>query len=217
MTGSAVVTTHTIQIFNQSGGARSYVLFMQPPQTGSTQIFANAWVTFNGVTSGGFDSVTYDNSVYAYWGSTPDTFAPGTVVSSGGVALVDLSKSDQAPFTGSTPTGFGAVTDGQGSVGSFSIVAGTDFTPASGFVFGWAKAATSPVPVPVATIMAEPNTIFTFTPSSQVFVAEYSSVSGQVIDVTEISCTAEVDFTGKPQTTATVIQEADGTFTVAYT
>jgi len=210
------VTTRTIQIFNQSGFAKSYVLFMQPPQTGSTPVFTNAWVTFDSITSGGFDSVAYDDSVYAYWG-TSDTLAPGTVVSSGGVALVDLSKSDRVSFAGSPPTGFGAVTQGQGSAGSFSIVAGADFTPASGFVFGWAKAATSPVPVPVATTSALPNAVFTFMPTSQVFVAEYSSVSGQVIDVTEISNAAEVDFTGKPQTTATVIQRADGTFVVDYT
>ena len=199
------MTTRTIQIFNQSGFAKSYVLFMQPPQTGSTPVFTNAWVTFNSITSGGFDSVVYDDSVYAYWGT------------SGGVALVDLSKSDRVSFAGSPPTGFGAVTQGQGSAGSFSIVAGADFTPASGFVFGWAKAVTSPVPVPVATTSALPNAVFTFMPTSQVFVAEYSSVSGQVIDVTEISNAAEVDFTGKPQTTATVIQRADGTFVVDYT
>jgi hypothetical protein len=210
------VTSHTIQIFNQSGVAKSYVLFMQPPQTGATQIFANAWVTFDSVTSGGFDSVTYDDSVYAYWGTTSDTLAPGTVVSSGGVALVDLTKSDEVPFSGSQPTGFGPVTQGQGPVGSFSIVSGADFSPASGFLFGWGKAATSPIPVPVATTPALPNMVVTFTPSSQVFVAAYSSVSGQVIDVTEISNTAEVDFTGKPQTTATVIQGADGTFVVDY-
>jgi hypothetical protein len=211
------VTNHTIQIFNQSGVARSYVLFMQPPQTGATQIFANAWVTFDSVTSGGFDSVTYDNSVYAYWGTTPDTFAPGTVVSSGGVALVDLTKSDEVPFSGAQPTGFGAITEGRGPPGSFSIVSGANFSPASGFLFGWAKAATTPVPVPVATTPALPNMVVTFTPGSQVFVAAYSCVSGQVIDVTEISNTAEVDFTGKPQTTATVIQGADGTFVVDYT
>lgn len=210
------MTTHTIQIFNQSGFAKSYMLFMQPPQTGSTSIFTNAWVTFDSITSGGFDSVVYDSSVYAYWG-TSDTLAPGTVVSSGGVALVDLSKSDQVPFAGSPPTGFGPATPGQGPPGSFSIVAGTDFSPASGFVFGWAKAAASPVPVPVATISALPNTIVTFTPGSQVFVADYASAPGQVIDVTEISGTAKVDFAGRPQTTATVIQSADGTFAVDYT
>jgi len=210
------MTTYTIQVFNQSGVAKSYVLFMQPPQSGGSPVFTNAWVTFESITTGGFDSVTYDDSIYAYWG-TSDTLAPGTVVSSGGVALVDLSKSDQVPFAGSPPMGFGAVTQGQGPAGSFSIVAGSDFTPASGFVFGWAKAATSPIPVPVATISAQPNTVVTFTPGYQVFVTDYASVPGQVIDVTEISGAATVDFTGKPQTTATVIQNADGTFVVDYT
>jgi hypothetical protein len=209
------VTTYTIQVFNQSGVAKSYVLFMQPPQGGGTPVFANAWVTFNSITSGGFDSVTYDDSVYAYWG-TSDTLAPGTVVSSGGVALVDLSKSDQVPFAGSPPTGFGPVTQGQVPAGSFSIVAGADFTPANGFVFGWAKAAASPIPVSVATISAQPNTVFTFTPGNQVFVTDYASVPGQVIDATEISGSIAVDFTGKPQTTATVIQNASGTFVVEY-
>ena len=211
------MTTHTIQIFNQSGVAKSYVLFMQPPQIDTAQTFANAWVTFNSVTSGGFDSITYDGSVYAYWGTTPDMFAPGTVVSSGGVALVDLSKSDQVPFTGASPTGFGPVVEGHAPAGGFSIAAAGDFSPAAGFVFGWAKAATSPVPVPVATVAAMPNTVVTFTPTNLVYVADFFATTGQVINVTEISDPVAIDFSGKLQTTATVIQNADGSFVVDFT
>lgn len=212
---------HTIQIFNQSGVAKSYVVFMEPPVAstggGATQVFTNAWVTFDSVTEGGFDSISFDDKVYAYWGTTPDTLAPGTTMTSGGVALVDLSQQNEVIFTGASPTGFGAVTPGNTAPGSFAIIAGPDFTPAAGFVFGWAKGGATPIPVPVATFLAAPNMIFEITPiTSKFYVVDASYVPGQVIDTSLNANPVVVDFTGLPQTTATVIQAADGAYSVKY-
>lgn len=215
------MTVHTLQIFNQSGFAKSYVVFMTPPiaSTGgdAPQVFTNAWVTFDSVTSGGFDSISFDDQVYAYWGTTPDTLAPGTSLTSGGVALVDLSQQNQVNFSGGSPMGFGAVTSGKTQPGAFAIVAGADFTPAAGFVFGWAKGAATPIPVPVATLMAAPNMIYEIAPiTSRFYVVEASSAPGQVIDTTLNANLAVVDFTGLPQNTATVTHEATGVFRIQY-
>ncbi|EJL25462.1 hypothetical protein PMI01_04366 [Caulobacter sp. AP07] len=215
------MTTHTLQIFNRSGAPKSYVVFMEPPLTstngGAPQVFTNAWMVFNGVTDGGFDSITFDNTVYAYWGTTPDILAPGTTVTSGGVALVDLSQQDEVAFTGASPTGFGPVTPGKAATGSFAIVSGPDFSPAAGFVFGWAKGAASPIPAPVATVLAQPNMTFEITPAQgRFYVLEGDYITGQVIDTSEDANCAVVDFTGLPQTTATVTQTADGEYAVQY-
>jgi hypothetical protein len=215
------MTTHTLQIFNRSGVARSYVVFMEPPLTstggGAPQVFTNAWMVFDSVTDGGFDSITFDNTVYAYWGTTPDILAPGTTVTSGGVALVDLSRQDEVAFTGASPTGFGPVTPGKAATGSFAIVAGPDFTPAAGFVFGWAKGAASPIPVPVATVLAQPNMTFEITPVlSKFYVSEGDHLPGQVIDTSQGASYAVVDFTGLPRATATVTQTASGDYAVQY-
>lgn len=216
------MTVHTLQIFNQSGFAKSYVVFMAPPVAstgggGESQVFTNAWVTFDSVTEGGFDSISFDDAVYAYWGTTPDTLGPGTSLTSGGVALVDLSQQDEVAFVGGSPTGFGSVTPGKAQTGSFAIAAGPDFTPSAGFVFGWAKGGATPIPVPVATFLAAPNMTFNITPiTSKFYVVDASYAPGQVIDTSLNANPVVVDFTGLPQTTATVIQAADGAFSVKY-
>jgi hypothetical protein len=215
------MTTHTLQIFNQSGLSKSYVIFMEPPVTSTggdaPQAFTNAWMVFDSVTNGGFDSITFDDAVYAYWGTTPDTCGPGTIVTSGGVATVDLSQQDEVAFSGGSPTGFGPVTPGKAQAGSFRIVAGADFTPAADHVFGWAKGAATPIPVPVSTVRAVPNMTYEITPVlNKFYVSEGDHSPGEVIDTSMNTNFVMVDFTGLPQTTATVIQSANGTYNVEY-
>ncbi|EJL25460.1 hypothetical protein PMI01_04364 [Caulobacter sp. AP07] len=57
------MTTYTITVRNQSGEAKSYVLFKTPPVMtspgGQTPVYANAWVIFENVTDGGWDSAVY--------------------------------------------------------------------------------------------------------------------------------------------------------------
>ena len=57
------MATYTIRVHNQSGASKSYVVFMQPPQTapgGSpVPVYTNAWATFDDITDGAWDSVNY--------------------------------------------------------------------------------------------------------------------------------------------------------------
>ncbi len=213
---------YTLQIFNQSGTPQDYVFFMQLPQvtssSGQPQIFTNAWVTFPGVLSGGFDMVNYTDVTYAFWGTTPSQLAPNVIIDSGGFAPVDTTTQDSVPFVAGPPTGFGNVSHGGATPGSYRIIAGTDFTPAYGFVFGLASATGTPLPSPVATFAAEPNQTYNITPVVKFYVAAGSYMPGQLIDVQSFSTTpAEINFTGTPFTTATVTQGTNGAFSVAYT
>lgn len=210
------MTSYTIQIWNQSQAARSYVLFLQEPQlvaAGSPQVYTNAWATFASVTNGGFDRITFDETVYAYW-SEP---AAGSQMLSGGVALVNTQTQDTVAFSGGSPTGFTSVTSpGSAQPGSFSIVTGSDFTPSNGYVLGMARIAATPIPVPTMTFPALPNMISNITPIHTYYVAVGDYQPGDLIDAAQVTGAAEIDFTGRAQTTATVVQQPDGTFSVTY-
>lgn len=56
-------TTYTIRVINQTGAAKSYFLFMQPPTTtalgGEAATYANVLATFDNVTDGDHDSFVY--------------------------------------------------------------------------------------------------------------------------------------------------------------
>ncbi|MDB5456708.1 MAG: hypothetical protein JWP92_2293 [Caulobacter sp.] len=216
------MATYNIKVLNESGFSKSYVVFMEKPKVSSTggqpQIFSNAWATFTALLPNGYDSVTYTETTYACWGTSPEPLSPGVVLSSGGNALVDTSKRSSVPFIAGPPTGFGTVTGGTAMSGSFAIVADTDFTAENSYVFGMAKPGPTKIPTPVATFLAEPNDTFNITPVVKFYVADGSYTAGQVIDVSKVSTTAaSIDFTGSPFFTATVVQGANGNFSVAYT
>lgn len=215
------MTTYTIQILNNSGFSKSYFAFMEAPVVtsngGQPVVYTNAWATFNSILSGGYDSISITPTTYAYWGTTPDTLGPGTRFSSGGSVQVSTVTNDSVTFTSGPPTGFSAVTSpGTAQTGAFEIVAGTDFTPLNGYVFGLAAASQTPIPTPVATFAASPNNIFNIVPVVKFYVAEGAYYPGEVIDPSQVANPATIDFTGRPQTTATAIQAADGTWTVVY-
>lgn len=212
---------YTIQVWNQSKFAKSYVAFMQSPivtgRGGDPDIYANAWASFPSLLNGGFDSITYEDVTYAYWGTAPRELAPNTSVVWGGVAQVNTTTRDTVAFDGSDSLGFGPVENGGAMTGSYQITATTDFTADSHYVFGLARPGKTPLPTPVATFLAQPNDSFNITPVEKFYVADGVYTPGAVIDVSMTSSEyAEIDFTGKPQTTATVIQDAKGRFSVTY-
>jgi len=185
---------------------------------GSPTVFTNAWATFDSITDGGFDSITYDDVTYAYWGTSPSALAPNTTVLSGGVVQVDTTNQSVVPFSGVSPLGFGDLVNGGAQTGSYAIQAVSDFTAQNKYVFGLAKPGKTPIPSPVATFIAEPNDTFNITPVEKFYVSDSAYTPGAVIDTTMTSTSfVEIDFTGKPQNTATVIQNADGSFSVTYT
>lgn len=216
------MTTYTIKVFNQSQINKSYVVFMQPPTVspsgGSTPVYTNAWATFPNLTNGSWDSVQYSETTYAYWSQPAQVLSPGTTLDYGGVMAVNPQTSDTVTFSNTDATGFsGVASPGGAQNGSFQIVSSTDFTPANNFVFGLASDNGGVIPAPVATFAAAPNEKYDVTPVVKFYVADGAYQPGQVIDVEDVSQDlAAIDFTGLPQTTATVTQGANGSFTVTY-
>jgi hypothetical protein len=160
---------YTIKVLNNSGFAKNYVLFMQPPAVTSTGgqpvVYSNAWVTFNGILPGGTDTVEYTDETFAYWATATMPIAPGTTMGQSGAAAVDVTLQDSVTFAGTTPIGFGTVTPGGAMTGSYRIIANNDFTASNGYLFGLARPGNVPsIPSPVATFIAEPNDTFNVTP-----------------------------------------------------
>ncbi|QJE03480.1 hypothetical protein HH212_19585 [Massilia forsythiae] len=212
---------YTIQVYNQSGFPKSYVVFSEPPTVTSAgsqvQVFTNAWVTFPSVRNGGIDTLVYTDIIDAYWGTVPEALSPSVVVHQGGVAAVNTSSRDGVVFQGTSPAGFGTTTGGVANAGAFEIKANTDFTSDFNYVFGMAKPTGTGIPAPVATFAAEPNDTFEIIPVVKFYVADGAFTQGEIIDVKAFTTVpAEIDFTGKPQMTATVIQNANGSFAVQY-
>jgi hypothetical protein len=215
------MATYTIQIWNQSNFSKSYAAFMEQPSVvaggGNPEIYTNAWATFESVTNGGFDTITYDDVTFAYWGTAPQDPAGHSHIVTGGVAEVNTATRDKVDFSGSGDRGFGPTTPGIAMAGSYVIATNADFTAANNYVFGLARPSGTPMPSPVATFKAMPNDTFNITPVEKFYVTDGQYTPGAVIDITETSTkAAQIDFTGKPQTTATVIQAADGSFSVTY-
>jgi hypothetical protein len=93
------MATYTINVLNQSNQTKSYFVFQAAPVVtspgGETPIYANAWVTFENVTNGSYDSVVY---------TTPGVTADNDAV------LGQASASEQTSFQTETfnfqPTSF---------------------------------------------------------------------------------------------------------------
>ncbi len=216
------MATYTIRIYNQSLANKAYVAFMEAPKVtsngGVTPVYTNAWACFENVTNGSWDSVVYTQSTFACWSQPSEALTANTVIDSGGVIQVNTATTDTVTFTNTDVTGFsGVASPGTAQNGSFSIVSTTDFTPLNNFVFGLASDNGGVIPAPVATFPALPNEIYNITPVVKFYVADGLYVPGQVIDYSAVSNNiATIDFTGLPQTTATVTQGANGGFTVTY-
>jgi hypothetical protein len=122
------MVAYTIQIWNQSKHNKSYVAFMQAPivtaQGGEPEVYTNAWATFPDLTNGGFDTVIYNDTTFAYWGVSPSETAQHAVVMSGGVAPVDTTSSDALLFNANGPVGFAPMQGEASAGGTFEIVAG---------------------------------------------------------------------------------------------
>ncbi|MFZ0268749.1 hypothetical protein [Caulobacter sp.] len=214
------MTIYTIRVLNQSGFNKNYTVFMAPPRVNENgapvTVLTNAWATFPSIVTGGFDSLMVDDSLYAFWSQAVHDIGPGVVVTAGGVQQVSIDARDEVAFAAGSPTGFQGVTAGKAQTGCYAIITSPDFTAADGFMFGMAKLGPEPVPTPVATFAAEPNDVFNIAPVQKFYVADLGAKPGEVVDLTGLTAIATIDFTGAPQTTATAVQNANGTFTVTY-
>jgi hypothetical protein len=209
-----MATTYTIRVVNQSSANNGYAIFTQSPtvtsQTDAPQVFTNAWATFNSIADGGFDTITSDGVTFAHEGATP----PHTVSSAAPLATTQTQdaltpgaghgSSDSLLHAGPTP-------------GAFAVAAPADFPTTHDLVFGQAHPGKTPVPSSGVTFSPMPNETFNITPVVKFYVSDGLYTAGQVIDVSTVSSTcAEIDFTGRPESTATIVQAADGSFSVTY-
>lgn len=219
------MATYTIKIRNLSGFVKSYVCFMEPPiiasKGGSPEVYTNAWVTFQSITSGSNDTVTYTDETSAYWAQVPEQVAPGTTMGVAGDIGVDTSTQDTVKFLGAPETGgvgFGEFSKGGARTGSFRIVSNCDFNATNGYLFGLARPGNIPgIPSPVATFVAQPNETYDITPVIKFYVADGLYVPGSIIDYAQASTTAQtVDFTGRSQTNVVVTQASNGSFSAEY-
>jgi hypothetical protein len=210
----------TIEVLNNSGFDKSYVVFSETPKVtrngSDVEVFSNAWVTFDGIRPNGYDSLTYTDVIEAYWGTLPREAGVGVVVSNGGSQVVDTATQDSVTFS-SEPLGFGNVTHGKANAGAYQIVANADFTAKDNYVFGMSKPGKTVIPKPVVTFAAEPNDTFEVIPVIKFYVSDGLFSEGEIIDVKMYSTNAAtIDFTGRSQRTATVVQNDNGAFTVSY-
>jgi hypothetical protein len=212
------MATYTIQVVNRSGFNKAYTILMASPRVNRNgeplKAYTNAWATFPSLPDNGFDKLVIDAKVYAFWGQAQD-LEPGVVVVPHGVTLVSTADRDQVAFTNMPNLGFQDVTSGKADTGCYAIATGTDFTAANGFVFGVAKVGLQSSTA-VGTFAAEPNDIFNIAPVQRFYVADLAAVPGEIIDLSDLTAVATIDFTGLPQTTAVAIQDADGQFSVIY-
>jgi len=215
---------YSIKILNNSGVSKNYFAFMEVPKVssggGAPKVYSNVWVSFPGITEGGWDTAQYTDTTYACWSQPAQALNPTTVIDSGGTILVNTATQDTVQFS-NAPGSRGFVTPvaspGTANPGAFSIVSSTDFNPNNHFVFGLARDNGSAIPSPVATFDALPNEIYNIAPVIKFYVGDGNYQAGQVIDVTTISNQyATIDFTNQASTTATVIQGINGAFTVSF-
>ena len=219
------MATYTLKVRNASGFVKSYVWFMEPPiigsKGGSPEVYTNAWVTFQAITSGSNDTVTYTDETSAYWAQATEQVAPGTTMGVSGDIRVDTSQQDTVKFLGAQATGgvgFGDLQKGGARTGSFRIVSNCDFNASNGYLFGLARPGNIPgIPSPVATFVAQPNETYDITPVIKFYVADGLYVPGSIIDYAQASTTGQVvDFTGRSQTSVVVTHHDDGSFTAEY-
>lgn len=208
---------YTIQVQNNSGFAQSYVVFMEKPivrAASRPEVFATAWATLD-IASGGNAPVIYEDATYAAWGTFASQLAPGVVLTSGGTAPVDLAQGPSVLFTGLAPAGFRQGVPASAPPGAFAIVAGADFTWENHYVFGVASQGRLPHPTAIAVFLATPNETFIVTPVVKFHVTDQSCDAGQILGVpASPDQVATIDFTKGPQTSATVIQDDHGRFSV---
>jgi hypothetical protein len=68
--------------------------------------------------------------------------------------------------------------------------------------------------VPVATFPVKPDLQYTVAPVTKYYVSTGSYEQGEIIDVTTLGEIATIDFTGINYTTATVVHNDDGTYSL---
>lgn len=214
---------YTIRVMNQAGAPKDYGIFSKPPKVTKSgadhEVFSNVWVTFEGIKDGGHDTLIYHDETFAYWGHLPAALDPNTIVESGGQIEVDTETKDGVTFS-AAPDDIGfdpTIKKGVANEGAFQIVASNNFTIKDHFVLGMAKSDGTPIAAPVATFTAEPGDTFEVIPVVVFYVSEGKFTQGKVIDVKEHSTrAAKIDFTGRRETMATVVQDAHGDYSVSY-
>ncbi|NGM48881.1 hypothetical protein G5B46_04615 [Caulobacter sp. 602-2] len=107
------------------------------------------------------------------------------------------------------------LTSGAAEPGHFAIRTKADFPNGDGVVLGMTKQIDSNEPVPAAVFAARPQVTYQIRPRPVFHLIEGRYVRGKVLDLSA-RAGAVIDFTGRERAKATVLQAADGGFSVTY-
>lgn len=196
------MTAYTIRVLNESGADRRYFAFTETPSV---------------VASGPAPTAAgnADNLVASAWQQPVYMEAPHPVHEV--KQVLPIAPGEIFDFV-TPPPPPAPVSLGGAQNGSFQILTGADFIPDNNYVVGLARSGAPQIPSPVATfVTAQPNETVNITPVEKFYVSDGAYTAGGVIDVTLTSAHyATIDFSGRSETTATIVQAVDGSFTVTY-
>jgi len=213
----------TIEIVNRGAKARSYALLPAPPDV--TQ--DGAPVTVWSVVCAPFDYVepkeprvtTFSETVQALV-SFPaavevDRVIKGTFTLPVNPLARDLVSITHMERVRGSQSIAQEMTSGAAEPGHFAIRTDADFPEGDGVVLGMTKQIDSTEPVPAAVFKARPHATYQIRPRPVFHLVEGRYVRGKVLDLSAKTGVV-IDFTGRERARATVVQAADGGFSVSY-
>ncbi|KAL6721005.1 hypothetical protein ACLMJK_000105 [Lecanora helva] len=224
------MTSVNISVKNKSGAPRAYFLFVQQPEVNlGGKVFSNVYIQAPLVPSGnGTASFSCQTDLFAVCGTSPgQPLGSKNPVTTGdwGIAKVNQGGKMGSHFLMRGDPGNAAAFDGSSlkqdcdQKGAF-LIESTGFKIGNGanqFIGLGARDPSDPTNIiPVATIAAQPGTQAYFVPKNTYYVSWGTYLPGQFVDISTISESAEIDFTGKAATMAKVEHTLDGSWNVTF-
>jgi hypothetical protein len=212
----------TIEVINDSGATKDYAVFNAPPEVrfdgDLIQVHPCAWLVYDGVGPDERRRSTFSESIDLCVDLNGGILAPGVVVQNNASVPVDPRARDRVSIlSGNSGQIFGPVEHDRSAYGTVSVE-----TPAPGSfpdpkvsLVEIGKFGDSDLPVPTAAFPARPNGVFEIKPSTRFHMIEGRYLRGEALGLFPPPG-AVIDFAGRGDVKATVVQSADGVFTVSY-
>ncbi|AYV46870.1 hypothetical protein CFHF_08100 [Caulobacter flavus] len=213
----------TIEIVNAGGKVRSYALLPAPPDVtldgASVAVWPAVCAPFDYVEPNAPRAATFSEAVQALF-AFPAKVEVERVIKAAFTAPVNPLARDLVTITHmdheGPSRGFAEkLTAGAAEPGHFAIDTKADFPEGDGVVLGLTKQIDSNEPVPAAVFDARPHVTYQIRPRPVFHLIEGRFVRGKVLDLSTRPG-AIIDFTGRERAKATVVQAADGGFSVTY-
>lgn len=198
-------TNYSLHFVNNSANPGSFAVFQQSPDMGVSDVMSLAWMTRNthpGV-QGTFNWTTDYDFVWAETGA----LTPGIQVFDTQIVNADLSTSNAITLSHDND-GYVFKDQAEGTPQGSLYIKNDSSVPLNRAAVGIGMAG-----APTFMVQAQPNMNMTFTPRPEYWVAFGHFMTGEVLDVQDISNAVKVDF--PPGTNAMkVTLNPDNTFTV---